>query len=54
MSLPDVGAIATKLLDDGVAIVISVDPNGSVPAELVDRRHVDGVRLVINREHYTT
>jgi hypothetical protein len=52
LGLPGVNAVATKLLDDGVALVVSVDPAVPVPAELVDRAELDGARLVIARERF--
>jgi hypothetical protein len=52
LGLPGVTAVATRLLDDGVALVVSVDPAAPVPAELSDREELDGARLVIARERF--
>ena len=52
LGLPGVTAVATKLLDDGVALVVSVDPAAPVPAELHDRDELDGARLVVARERF--
>jgi hypothetical protein len=52
LGLPGVTAVATRLLDDGIALVVSVDPAAPVPAELRDRDELDGARLVVARERY--
>ena len=52
LGLPGVTAVATRLLDDGVALVVSVDPALPVPAELRDRDELDGARLIVARERF--
>lgn len=52
LALPGVTGVATRLLDDGVALVVSIDPASRIPPALARRKRLDGARLVVRKERF--